>query len=227
MKFPKERLPCCRSSLDVARKLGRQTWFQCQGGFQCWTWNFLTAGLGFSLLWKIFQKTAMEVVDFSVNFCSGFLVAKCKRKIGWKNPPENRQPKTKNPPAHDPPQIRQPAQKSAAKPTNKSACQTSKYTPGFFDRAGWLLEASSEHGFWDTLWLPSGHGQGSHVEMHLQSLSCCWWDGQGLLRTLPDDTFSQKRSFSKTAQNNKKNPPSDSANSGLVALCLGEIKGTN
>ena len=28
-----------------------------------------------------------------------------------------------------------------------------------------------------------------------RSLSCCWWDGQGLLRTLPDKTFSRKRSF--------------------------------
>ena len=51
---------------------------------------------------------------------------------------------------------------------------TSTCTPGSFDWKGLLLEASSEHGFWDTRWLPSGHGRGSHAEMHLQSLSCCW-----------------------------------------------------
>ena len=91
------------------------------------------AGLGFSLQWRIFQKTAMEVVDF----CGGFF----GRKMQKKNPPKKsagkirrkiRQPKTKNPAAHDPPEIRHPGAKSAAKPTNKSACQTSKYTPGFF-----------------------------------------------------------------------------------------------
>ena len=32
----------------------------------------------------------------------------------------------------------------------------------------------------------------SHAEMHLQSLSCCWWEGQGLLRTLPDNMFQTK-----------------------------------
>ena len=42
--------------------------------------------------------------------------------------------------------------------------------------------------------------------MHLQSLSCCWWEGQGLLCTLPDDTFSQKRSFClRKRPKNKKN----------------------
>ena len=50
-----------------------------------------------------------------------------------------------------------------------------------------------------TLSLPSGHGGGSHAEMHLQSPIWCWWEGQGLLRTLPDNnnnnTFSQKRSI--------------------------------
>ena len=65
-------------------------------------------------------------------FCGGFLrwiflVAKSKRKIRRKIC----QPKTKNPPAHDPPKSASQAQKSAAKPTNKSVCQTSKYTPGF------------------------------------------------------------------------------------------------
>ena len=172
--------------------MGRQTWLQFEEGFRCWSWNLLTAGLGFSLRWKICQKTAMEVVDF----CGGFF----GRKIQKENPPKksagksaSRKPKIRR--RTTPPKSASQTQKTAAKPTNKSACQTSKCTSGFFDWEGLLLEASSEHGFWDTFWLPSGHGQGSHVEMHLQSLSCCWWDGQSLLRTLPDNTLSQKRSF--------------------------------
>ena len=33
------------------------------------------------------------------------------------------------------------------------------------------------------------------AEIHRQSLSCCWWEGQGLLHTLPRNIFSRKRSF--------------------------------
>ena len=62
----------------------------------------------------------MEVVDFSVAFCGGFLVAKYERKI---SPPKStgksasrkqkirRRTKTKNPPAHDPPKLHQPGPK--------------------------------------------------------------------------------------------------------------------
>ena len=81
-----ERLPCSSRSLDVTKNSWQTHLIQCQGGYQCWTWSLLTAGLGFSLRWKIFQKVAMEVVGFSVDFCGGFLVAKCKRKIRKKNP---------------------------------------------------------------------------------------------------------------------------------------------
>ena len=49
---------------------------------------------------------------------------KIRRKI--------RQPKTKDLPAHDPPKSTSQPQKSAAKPTNKSTCQSSRYTPGSF-----------------------------------------------------------------------------------------------
>ena len=136
----------------------------------------------------------------SGGFCGGFLrwifwSQNAKEKSAKKSAGKSASRKQKIRRRTTPPKSASQAQKSAAKPTNKSACQTSKYTPGFFDGEVLLSEASSEHGFWDTLWLPSGHGRGSHVEMHLQSLSCCWWDGQGLLRTLPDNTFSQKRSF--------------------------------
>ena len=59
-------------------------------------------------------------------FAVDFLVAKCKRKIRRKNPPENPPAENKKsagarPP---PPKSASQAQKSAAKPTNKSACQT-------------------------------------------------------------------------------------------------------
>ena len=59
-------------------------------------------------------------------------------KMQKKNPAKKsnrrkiRQPKTKNPPAHSPPENHQPGPKIRWEPTNKSACQTSKYTPVFF-----------------------------------------------------------------------------------------------
>ena len=98
------------------QKMGRQTWFQFQGGFRCWTWNLLTASQSF--------KGFLRWIFWSQN---------TKEKSAEKNRRKIRQPKTKNPPAHDPPE-KSPfqAQKSAAKPTNKSACQSSKYTPDFF-----------------------------------------------------------------------------------------------
>ena len=134
-------------------------------------------------------------------FCGGFLqliflVAKYKRKK--KNPPKksaSRKQKIRRRPP--PPEIRQPGPKIRRKTYQQIRLSNLQQVhAGFFRlRRIALGGASSEHGFWDTLWLPSGHGRGSHVEMHLQSLSCCWWDGQGLLRTLPDNTYSQKRSF--------------------------------
>ena len=79
---------------------------------------------GFSLWWKIGQKTAMEVVDFAVDFCGGFFWSqntkekspkkstgkpasrkqKVRRRTTPRNPPAN--PKIppqnlRNPPAHD------------------------------------------------------------------------------------------------------------------------------
>ena len=67
-------------------------------------------------------------------FAVEFLVTKYKRKIRRKNPPENPPAKCKKIRRRTtPPKSTSQAQlKSAAKPTNKSACQTSKYTPGFF-----------------------------------------------------------------------------------------------
>ena len=111
-----------------------------------------------------------------------------------------RHPKTKNPPAHDPPRNPPARPKNPPQnlPTNPPV--NLQVHAGFFRLRrlvlggvfrAWILGNSLAA----EVWLPSGHGQGSHVEMHLQSLSCCWWDGQGLLCTLPDNTFSQKSSF--------------------------------
>ena len=61
----------------------------------------------------------------SGGFCGGFLrwifwSQNTKEKSANKNPPEIRQPKTKNPPAHVPPDIRQPGPKTPPQhlPTN-------------------------------------------------------------------------------------------------------------
>ena len=99
----------------------------------------------------------MDVVDFSVDFCGGVF----GRKMQKKNQPEIRQPKTKirrrmTPPPRNPPaRPKSPSQNLLTNPPVKPP-STRRV---FFDWEGLLLEASSEHGFWDTLWLPSGHGQ--------------------------------------------------------------------
>ena len=119
-----------------------------------------------------------------------FLVAKCKRKIRRKNSPENPPAENKNLPAHNLPEIHQPGPKIRRKSYQQIRLSNLQvHAELFFRLRKLLLEASSEHGFWDTLWLLSGHGRGSHTEMPLQSLSCCWLEGQGLLRSLPVNTF--------------------------------------
>ena len=137
--FPEERLPCSRNSLNVAKN-GQTNLVPISAGFQCLIWSLLTAGLGFSLRWKICQETAMEVVDFAVDFCGGFFGCKMQKK----NPPKksagksaNRKQKIRR---HTTPlKSASQAQKSAAKPTNKSAWQTSKYTPGLQSMESWIL----------------------------------------------------------------------------------------
>ena len=186
--------------------MGRPTWFQFQGGFQCWTWNWLTAGLGIkSLRWKICQKTAMEVVDFVVDFCGGFLVTKCKRRIRRKNRPENPPAEKKNPPAHDPPEIRLAGPKIRRKNYQQIRLSNLQVHAGFFRLRrfalggvfrAWIL-GHSLAAFWAWLRLPRWNAPA------IKSLSCCWWDGQGLLHTLPDNTFSQKRSLWENGQKQK------------------------
>ena len=114
----------------------------------------------------------------------------------------------------DPPKIHQPGPKIHCKTYQQIRLSNLQVGLGassarraFLDwQEGLLLEASSEHGFWDTLLLPSGHGRGSRAEMHLQSLRCCWWERQALLRTLPDNTFYSKAFiWSKQPKNNKNN----------------------
>ena len=117
--------------LRRGKRMGRQTWFQFRGGFQLLNLEFAH---GFSLRWKVCQKTATEVVDYPVDFCGGFFDSEMQRK----NPPKksagksaSREQKIRR--RTTPPKCASQAQKSAARPTNKSVCQTSKYTPGFFD----------------------------------------------------------------------------------------------
>ena len=103
-----------------------------------------------------------------------------------------RHPKTKNPPEHNPAQNHQPDQtirrkicqqiRSSNLQAHAVLLQLRRFAPGGVFRA-WVLGHS---------WLPSGHGRGSPAQMHLRSLSCFWWQGQGLLRTLSDATFSQR-----------------------------------
>ena len=64
----------------------------------------------------------------SGGFCGGFF----DHKIQKKNPPENPLAENKNFAGAQPPKSNSEVRKSAAKPTNRSACQTSKDTPGFF-----------------------------------------------------------------------------------------------
>ena len=94
--FPEERLPCSRSSLDVARKWADKPDSNFREGSSAGLGVCSRPGRGFSLRWKIFQKAAIEIVDSSVDFCGGFLVAKHKRKIRRKNPPENPPADNKN-----------------------------------------------------------------------------------------------------------------------------------
>ena len=74
-----------------------------------------SAGLGFSLLWKIFQRPPWKWWIFRWVF---------GRKMHKKNPPKksagNPPAEKKNPPAHDPPEIHQPGPKISRKnlPTN-------------------------------------------------------------------------------------------------------------
>ena len=82
------------------------------------------AGLGFSLRWKICPKTAMEVVDFAVDFCVGFF----GRKMQKKDPPKKSAGKSASRKQNirqrtTPPKSASQTPKSATKPTNKSACQ--------------------------------------------------------------------------------------------------------
>ena len=136
----------------------------------------------------------------SGGFFGGFL-----RRIFW---PQNakeksaekirrkiRQPKTKNPPAHNPPEIRQPGPKIRRKTYQQIRLSNLQVHAGFFRLRRIALGGVFRAWILGHSLAASGHGRGSHAEMHLQSLSCCWWDGQGLLRTLPDNSFSQKRSF--------------------------------
>ena len=177
--------------------MGRQTWFQFQGGFQCWTWNLLTAGLGFSLRWKICQKTAMEVVDLRWIFAvDSFWSQNAKEKSAEKIRRKIRQPKTKNPPAHDPPEIRQPGPKIRRKTYQQIRLSNLQVHARFFSiekDCSWRRLQSMDSG---TLF---GCLLGM-VEAPMLKCTCNPSAAAGGMDKVccapfPDNTFSQKRSF--------------------------------
>ena len=85
-----------------------------------------------------------------------------------------RQPKTKNLPVHAPRKSASQAQNPPQKqPTNPPVKPPSTRRVFSIQKVcSWRRLQSMD---WDTLWVPFGHGRSSQVEMHLQSLSCCWW----------------------------------------------------
>ena len=67
--------------------------------------------------------------------------------------------------------------------------QWTKQTPTTF-KLLFHFRFGSEGGFWPGKW------EGYRICLGPWTPpSCCWWDGQALLRTLPDNTSNQKRSF--------------------------------
>ena len=84
----------------------------------------------------------------SDGFWGGFFRSQnAKEKSGKKKSAGKSASRKQNPPAHDPPppeKAASQAQKSAAKRTNKSTCQTSKYTPGFFRLRRIALESGKK-----------------------------------------------------------------------------------
>ena len=67
---------------------------------------------GFQPIAEIFQTAAAKVMDFSVEFCSGFLGSQnIKEKSAERMRRKTCQPRTEKPPAHDPTEIHQPGPK--------------------------------------------------------------------------------------------------------------------
>ena len=124
-------MPCSRTSLDVAIK-GQTNLTPISGRVPELILEFAHGRSGFqgvSLRWNFFPKAALpwQWWIFAVDFVG--------HKMQKKNPPKKSARKSANEKsagARPPPKSTSQAQKSAAKPTNKSACQTSKYRPGFF-----------------------------------------------------------------------------------------------
>ena len=154
-----------------------------------------------------FQPTVENLPKYhhgSGGFFGGFwrwIVLVANSRVQKQNPPKKSAGKStsqkhKIPLAHDPPEIRQPGPKIRRKTYQKIPPVKPPSTPrAFFQLRRFALGGVFRAWILGHSLAASGHGLGSHAEMHLQSRSCCWWEGHGLLRTLPDNTFSQKRSF--------------------------------
>ena len=115
---------CSRSSSDAAKN--RQTkLIPISGRVPLLNLEFAHGRSGFQPTVENLPKGHHGSGGFLGGFCDGFFVGKSAS-----------QNQKKNPTALDPPQIDQPGPKSAAKPTNRSACQTSKWD--------WVLQVHAE-----------------------------------------------------------------------------------
>ena len=121
-EFPKERLVAILQEFFSVAKSGQTNLIPISGRVPVLNLEFAHCRSGFQPSVENLPKDRCRSGGFFGGFLRWlFLVAQCKRKIC--------QPKKKSASARPP---RSQAQKSATKPTNKSTCQTSKYTPGFF-----------------------------------------------------------------------------------------------
>ena len=105
----------------------------------------------------------------SGGFFGGFLrwifwSQNAKEKSAEKNPPENPPAENKKSAGARPPRNPPAGPKIRRKTCQQIRLSNFQVHAELFRFRRSLLEASSEHGFWESLWLPSGHGQGPHIE---------------------------------------------------------------
>ena len=126
-------------------------------------------------------------------------------------PPENNNTNPPKPPAGP--------RTSAAKSTTKSGRPTSKRMQGFlrialsrFAPGGVFRACVFRAWILGRFWPPFGHGRGSGAEMHLRSLSCWWWQGQGVAAHPLRHYFYSKVLVLRKWPKKYKKSPRDSAN---------------
>ena len=187
--FPEERLPCSRDSLDVAKKNGQTNLIPISG-------RVPVLNLEFAHGRSEFQPT-VEKLPKGCHGSGGFLRWIFGGKKHKKNPPKkstgesaSRKQRIRR---RMTPESTSQAQKSAAKPTNKSACQTSRISGALFGCLPGMVEAPTLKCTCN----PSAAAGG-------RDKVCC----------APfETTLIVKNVLRKRPKNNKNNPPHDSANS--------------